>query len=140
MTELSSCHFDERRGRMHQELENVPLPPDWERRKAERVRKNEEAFKRHNDRRKAFEAEVVGHDEPVPFACECGDANCYDPVEITIAEINGAHAIPRRYIVKPLHIMPDYERVVEQHDDYWVVEKYAPGESPAEVAGGSASP
>jgi len=28
----------------------------------------------------------------------------------------------------------------EQHENYWVVEKYAPGESPAELVGASASP
>jgi hypothetical protein len=36
--------------------------------------------------------------------------------------------------VKPLHVMPDYERVVRQYDSYWIVEKYDPGEAPAEQA------
>jgi hypothetical protein len=117
-----------------------PLPPDWERRKAERARKNEAAFKQHNDRRKAFEQGAVDPDERIPFVCECGDPHCYDALELAIPQIDGAHAGKRRYVVKPLHIMPDCERVVEQHQDYWVVEKYAPGESPAEQLAESASP
>jgi hypothetical protein len=117
-----------------EQFENVPLPPDWERRKGERVRKNEAAFKAHNDRRKAFEQLMAGQDEPVPFVCECGDAGCWDGLQLTIAQFNRAHAAPLRYAVKPLHIMPDYEWVVEQHDSYWIVEKYAPGEAPAEAA------
>jgi|1186.fasta_scaffold70035_1 hypothetical protein len=129
---------------MEEESQNFPLPPDWERRKAERVRKNEAAFRAHNERRKEFEQGLVASDERIPFACECGDANCYDPIELTIPKFDNAHAEERRYVVKPLHVMPDYERVVEQHDDHWVVEKYPPGEAPAEAAAlaaeGSASP
>jgi hypothetical protein len=37
-----------------------------------------------------------------------------------------------RYAVKPRHVMPDYERVVQQYDSYWIVEKYDPGDAPAE--------
>jgi hypothetical protein len=117
-----------------EQFENVALPPDWERRKGERVRKNEAAFKAHNERRKAFEQPIAGEDELVPFVCECGDAGCWEGLELTIAQFNHAHAGTRRYAVKPLHIMPDYEWVVEQHDSYWIVEKYAPGEAPPEAA------
>jgi len=106
------------------------LPSDWERRKAERIRKNEAAFKAHNERRKAFEQSIVADEEPIPFACECGDAHCYDPVELTVAQFDGGHARERWYIVKPRHVMPDYEFVVARHDTHWVVEKYAPDKAP----------
>ena len=39
-----------------------------------------------------------------------------------------------RYAVKPRHVMPDYERVVQQYYSYWIVEKYDPGNAPAERA------
>jgi hypothetical protein len=113
---------------------NVPLPPDWERRKAERVRKNEAAFKAHNEGRRALERSAVGPDEPIPIVCECGDAGCWDSLLVTIPEIERAHAVKLRYLVKPQHVMPDYERVVSQHEAYWVVEKYAPEDGPASAA------
>jgi hypothetical protein len=125
---------------MEPEPSNVPLPPDWERRKAERVRKNEAAFKAHNERRKAIEQAAVASDQPIPFVCECGDANCWDSVNLTIPEFNHAHDRPLGYAVKPLHIMPDYEWVVEQHDTHWIVQKYAPGQAPAELRSADALP
>jgi hypothetical protein len=134
---------DLRREEHMERFENIPLPPDWERRKGERVRKNEAAFKAHNERRKALEQPVAAEGEPIPFVCECGDAGCWDALLLTVPQFNRAHSAAMRYAVKPLHIMPDYEWVVEQHDSYWIVEKYAPGEAPAEAAPGlteSASP
>jgi hypothetical protein len=119
---------------MEPDLGDAPLPLDWERRKAERVRKNEAAFKQHNERRKAFEEGTAEPDDLIPFVCECGDAGCYDGLSLTIEEFDEAHAMPRRYAVKPRHVMPDYERLVEQRDLYWIVEKYAPGKAPAERA------
>jgi hypothetical protein len=122
-----------------EESTNLSLPSDWERRKAERVRKNEAAFKAHNERRVAFEQGDTPPDERIPFACECGDAECYDPIDLTVPEIESVHGAPRRYVVKPRHVMPDYERVVVQQDQYWVVEKFPPGEAPAEAAATSAA-
>lgn len=124
---------------MDSELRDVPLPPDWERRKAERVRKNEAAFRAHNERHKALEKDNVGQGELIPFVCECGDADCWDAVSLTITQFESAHAGKLRYAVKPVHVMPDYEQVVERHDMYWVVQKYAPGEAPAEAAARAAA-
>ena len=39
------------------------------------------------------------------------------------------HSRPDRFIVKPEHVYPDVEHVLERHDHYWVVEKH-PGEMP----------
>lgn len=118
---------------------DVPLPIDWERRKADRVRKNEAAFKQYNERRKAFEKHLAEPDDLIPFVCECGDAGCYDGLPLTIEEFDEAHATAMRYAVKPRHVMPDYERVIEQRDSYWIVEKYVPGQAPAERASHTSS-
>ena len=124
---------------MEPDFRDVPLPIDWERRKAERVRKNEAAFKQYNERRKAFEAHLTEPGDVIPFVCECGDAGCYDGLPLTIDEFDEAHSARMRYAVKPRHVMPDYERVVQQYDSYWIVEKYDPGEAPAERAAASGS-
>ena len=83
------------------DLGNASLPPDWEWPKAQRVGNNDAAFKEHNERRKALEESVAGADELIPFVCECGDAGCYAGVSVTIAQFAQAHAMPRRYAVKP---------------------------------------
>jgi len=83
------------------DLGNASLSPDWEWPKAQRVGNNDAAFKEHNERRKALEESVAGADELIPFVCECGDAGCYAGVSVTIAQFAQAHAMPRRYAVKP---------------------------------------
>jgi hypothetical protein len=80
---------------------------------------------------------VVGTDQPIPIVCECGDAGCWDSLLVTIPEIEKAHAVRLRYLVKPRHVMPDFERVVSQRDNYWVVEKYAPEDLPATTVEGA---
>ncbi len=70
------------------------LPIDWGRRKAERVHKNEAAFKQYSERRKGFEAPLAGTDDLTPFVCECGDAGCYDGLPLTIAD--STKRMPRR--------------------------------------------
>lgn len=124
---------------MEPDLGGAPFPVDWERRKAERVRKNEAAFKQYNERRKAFEERSAEPDDLIPFVCECGDAGCYDGLLLTVDEVDEAHATPMRYVVKPRHVMPDYERLVEQRESFWIVEKYDPGHAPAERAATASS-
>jgi len=114
---------------MHDSPTPADLPPDWERRKAEPVRKNVAAVKAHNERQKIFEQDLVAPDESIPFACECGDANCYDAIELTVSQLETGHARNGCYVVKPRHIMPDYELVTARHADHWIVEKYAPWEA-----------
>jgi hypothetical protein len=108
---------------------NAPLPEDWARRRAEQLRKNETAFREHNRRRAALEvaADLPGSD-PVPIVCECGDANCWDALELALPEVERAQA-RGWFTVKPRHVMPDFERVVEQHRDFWFLEKYSPDEA-----------
>ena len=57
----------------------------------DRAEKNEEAFKAHNERRAAIEeAGHVPEDEPVPFACECDDAECATAIELPLGEYERA--------------------------------------------------
>jgi hypothetical protein len=116
-------------------LLNAPLPEDWARRRAERVRKNETVFREHNRRRVALEeAAHLPDSEPVPIVCECGDANCWDAVEVTVSDVERAQR-KGWFAVKPRHVMPDFERVVEQHEGFWLVEKYSPEEAASRLAG-----
>ena len=96
---------------------------EWEELRRRRLAKNEGAFRDHNNRRVAFEQGNAGAGEPVPFVCECGDPECVDGVELTVAEFVAAHSAPNRFVIKPGHIFPDAERVADRRDRYWTVEK-----------------
>lgn len=95
----------------------------WDELRRRRLAKNESAFRDHNNRRVAFEEQTTGGDEPVPFVCECGDPDCVDGLELSVAEFVAAHSAPNRFIVKPGHVFPDAERVADRREPYWIVEK-----------------
>ena len=99
------------------------MSTEWDQRRLDRLRKNEQSFRDHNDRRVAFEDAVTGEDELVPFVCECGDPDCIEGLDLTVEEYVSAHSAPNRYTVKPQHTFRDLERVAERHDRFWVVEK-----------------
>jgi hypothetical protein len=90
----------------------------------DRAEKNEEAFKAHNERRAAMEeAGHVPEDEPVPFACECDDAECAKAIELPLGEYERAVKPVDRFVVAPGHEDPSVEVVIEQRDAYLVVSK-----------------
>jgi hypothetical protein len=113
-------------------LRGVSLPPDWKRRRGEVVRKNEAMFRAHNERRMEDEHPRSSH--RVPLVCECGDAGCWDAVELAFSEFESAHARPNTYAVKPRHVMPDFEVVLGQRERFWVVEKYDADGVPGDAA------
>ena len=102
-------------------------------RRAQQAQKNERAFRDHNERRAAFEKDAIGADEPLPVVCECGNPECFEALELTVPEFERAHTKPGWFTVKPEHILPDFERVVERHESFWVIEKFSPDE--VEAAG-----
>jgi hypothetical protein len=100
-----------------------PVTPDRDEIRRQRLLKNEQAFRDHNNRRVAFEEGMAGSDEPVPFVCECGDPDCIEGVELTVDEYTSAHSAANRFTVKPAHVFPEAERVAETSERFWVVEK-----------------
>jgi hypothetical protein len=97
---------------------------DWEDVRRGRLVKNEQTFRDYNNRRVAFEEETAEPAELVPFVCECGDPECIEAVELTVDDYTSAHSAPNLFTVKPDHVYPEVERVVETTDLYWVVEKH----------------
>ncbi|MFL6049633.1 MAG: hypothetical protein ACJ738_07630 [Gaiellales bacterium] len=99
----------------------------------DRLVKNELAFRDYNNRRVEIEQQAVAvdgvEDEPVPFVCECGSADCIGALLVTVDQYEAGHSTPNRFVVKAGHVYPDVEFVAEQHEHYWVVEKH-PGEMP----------
>jgi hypothetical protein len=101
---------------------------EWPKEPARRVEKNEQAFRAYNERREELEKDGLLAGESAPFVCECADKDCWGAVELAVDEFEKAHEIDDHFSVLPGHVMPEFERVVEEHERYWVVEKFTPAE------------
>jgi hypothetical protein len=91
--------------------------------RGERAARNEALFRRVNERveevNKAFEP-ILGDSD---FFCECADVDCMEKIRMTLAEYEALRAVSTHFAVKPQHVLPANERVVEQRAGYIVVEK-----------------
>ena len=61
--------------------------------------------------------------EPVALLCECADEFCTEDLFLTHAEYERLRAVAEHFAVAPEHVQAEFERVVETHAHYWVVEK-----------------
>ena len=66
-------------------------------------------------------AEDAAHPE---FLCECADPDCVETLPLSIAEYEAVRSSPLHFPIKPSHDYPEFERVVEEHKSYVVVEKF----------------
>jgi hypothetical protein len=102
--------------------------------RGERAARNEALFRRVNERiqdvNEAFEPIL----EEADFFCECADLECMEKIEMTQREYEKLRDVSTHFAVKPEHIDPKDERVVEEHAGYIVVEKVGrAGERAAEL-------
>jgi hypothetical protein len=88
--------------------------------RARRVAENEDLFRQVNEhvvagnRRPAEEFEIL---------CECADTGCMDHVRVTNESYERARTQPTDFLLKPDHVKPEFETVVEEHDDFVLVRK-----------------
>ena len=89
---------------------------------AERVAKNDLAFKDANDR---IRRAAAGHGiaERVPFICECADSGCTQILQLSLAEYEMIRTHARRFLHAVGHYTGEHEMVVEEKPGYTVVEK-----------------
>jgi hypothetical protein len=86
-----------------------------------RLAQNEAVFRAGNERIDAITATTSG---TAPYLCECGNADCFEPVPLTHAEYEGVRAYPARFFVAPGHEdLSAGEVVVEDLGPYTIVEK-----------------
>jgi hypothetical protein len=102
--------------------------------RGDRAARNEALFRRVNERveevNKAFEPILDDAD----FICECADVECMEKVRMTLADYEALRSVPTRFVVRPGHVLPAEERVVEEQKGYLVVEKVGrAGERAAEL-------
>jgi hypothetical protein len=99
----------------------------------ERIAKNEAVFRAANREIESAEREVGGAaDEAIEVLCECGRQGCRGVIALTVARYEGVHAQDDRFVVLRGHESPEIERVVEEHADYLVVDKFGEAEDIAE--------
>jgi glutathionylspermidine synthase len=89
----------------------------------ERLAKNQDRFRRANERLHERISDLARIDQRVPFLCECADETCTAPVNVTLdeyADVRGARA---RFLIVPGHPTIEGEEVVAENERYAVAEK-----------------
>ena len=96
-----------------------------ERSQQERIAANEMLFRTVNQQIVSLNEVLEQVTDKSFFVCECSRTTCADPVVMTLAEYAEIRSNPRRFFISASceHLDPEAERVVEETDDYVVVEK-----------------
>jgi hypothetical protein len=103
----------------------------------ERIAKNETVMRAANREIQHAEEEVGnGSEGRFDVLCECGREDCDGMLTLTIAEYEEIHRQHDRFVVLPGHNTPDIENVVEERDNYLVVDKFGEAEEIAEDESG----
>jgi hypothetical protein len=93
----------------------------------ERIAANEDFFRTLNEAITAAAQEL--HDDAADdvlyeLMCECAVRNCSEMVQLTLEEYDRVRRYDGRFLVRPSHIVPQVEQVIEERDRYWVIEKF----------------
>jgi hypothetical protein len=91
-----------------------------------RAARNESLFRALNERLEHVR-EGIQHDEATDYFCECAQRTCASVVPLSPKEYEHVRAGSDRFLVIPGHVIPDVERVLEEHETYWIVEKLGLG-------------
>jgi hypothetical protein len=83
--------------------------------------RTEDVFRRANEQI-ADLARSHGWRFPVPFLCECADAQCFARLELTVEMYEGVRSNPRRYLTAPGHAIPE-AMAIDQAGTFVVTEK-----------------
>lgn len=102
-----------------------PSSPDEARDdRADRAAQNEAVFRRVNERLEEVNEGFQLVSDNAEFVCECASIACSERVEMALSTYEAVRRFPTHFIVKPDHVLPEEERVVERHAQYVVVEKF----------------
>jgi hypothetical protein len=92
--------------------------------RAERIARNESLFRELNEElERGLSGVDRDPDERAAFVCECGHPDCSQMVKVPLDDYQRAHEADDHFVILPGHEKPEAERVVEEHEDWVVVEK-----------------
>jgi hypothetical protein len=92
----------------------------------ERLAGNEALFREVNERVSEVATQFMAGGsatEKVNFTCECGRADCAEPISMTLLEYEAIRADSTHFGVVPEHEQPEIETVIRRFPTYFVVEK-----------------
>lgn len=94
---------------------------------ANKIFENERMFHELNTKLAERTSELVPSDFPkdliLELYCECANKACMERVSIAYDEYIETAKDPIKFVVKPLHMFPEFEQVVRKYANYWVVVK-----------------
>jgi hypothetical protein len=91
--------------------------------RGERIGRNEAVFRAVNEKIEAVNLAFGEVSDRMQLVCECGDAQCAEPIELTLAAYESLRSDATLFSVVPGHELPEAEQVVERHEGYSVVRK-----------------
>ena len=98
----------------------------------ESLAKNEELFRKVNERIEALSQAVAQDDSLMEYLCECDRPDCYGRVKATRSEYEAVRAEPTHFIVLAGHEDPRVERVALSNERFLIVEKQGAAAQDAE--------
>jgi hypothetical protein len=90
---------------------------------AKQVGENEAVFREVNERLRELGEGFSLVSETAEFVCECGQADCAERVRMSLAAYEEIRSDPKRFFVIKGHELTEYEYIVEEREEYLVVEK-----------------
>ena len=87
-----------------------------------RIARNEALFREVNER--VQEVSPNTSNGRIDFLCECGDETCTESISLNQAEYERLRSDPLTFGVKPGHVIPDVENIVEENDRFHTVRKH----------------
>ena len=97
-----------------------------------RVAENEALFRQVNER-------VVGRErrpaETFEIVCECADTQCMEHLRVTTEVYERTRSEPTDFLLKPGHAKPEYETVIDAHEEFELVRKTGAAGSVAKQLG-----
>lgn len=88
----------------------------------QRLEENEKLFREVNERVEQMQATFQSRPDP-EWVCECGDESCFEKLIVPLDEYHEVRSQDDWFLIKPGHEELDVERVVEQQNGFYVVEK-----------------
>jgi hypothetical protein len=98
----------------------------------ERIGRNEALFRTVNEQLEKVNESISTMTQTFAVVCECGSQSCLDQLTVAVGEYERVRSNPTLFFVRPGHVAPDVEDVVEAHREYEIVRKRPVG--PAALA------
>ena len=89
-----------------------------------RVAQNEAVFRAVNERIEALNEAFAVVTETFDVVCECADSGCIKPIHVAIDAYERVRSDATLFIVVRGHEAPNFEDIIEKHNDYSVVRKH----------------